>query len=56
MFCSQFDTNLALIPWNKYFEESFGAFFAPTPLLSNITPLCLIVGGRGVFKSFFYND
>ena len=28
MFCSQFDTNFALIPWTRYFEESFGAFFA----------------------------
>ena len=28
MFCSQFDTNLALIPWTRYSKESFEAFFA----------------------------
>ena len=44
MFCSQFDTNLAPIPWTKYFEKGFGAFFALL-LLSDITPLCVVVGG-----------
>ena len=36
MFCFQFDTNLAPIPWTKYFEESFEAFFV-LHLLSNIS-------------------
>ena len=36
MFSSQFDTNLTPIPWTKYFEESFAAFFALN-LLSNIS-------------------
>ena len=46
MFCSQCDTNLAPIPWTKYFEESFGTFFT-LHLLSNISTqfstFCLFV-------------
>ena len=55
MFCSQFDTNLAPIPWTKYVEEIFGGFFTPH-LLSDITPLYLIVDERVVFRSFCHNN